>query len=132
MAWGTPVSATQLSHTTETNEKVFQISAADMEVELQPTEVMQLLVKANTTGTTDTMIVRVYTSNAANPGAVPDSAQTLAGSDWALHTAFRIPPGRDNEWQNVVIRNVRFVSVTMQPTGSTDSWTSDLDYVIGS
>ena len=134
MAWGTPVSATNLTFTAETNEKVFQISAADMEVEIAPNEIMQLFVKADrTSGTTGDMVARVYTSNVANPGAVPDSSQTLAGSDWALYTAWRIPGSdRDNEWQNISLKGIRWVSVTMEPTSTSDNWTGYLTYNIGS
>lgn len=134
MAWGTETNATQLDLNTTTNESVFQISAADMKVELAPNEVMHLMVRCNRdAGTTGDCIIRVYASSDSAPGAVPDSAQTIAGSDWAIHQALRVPGAdRSNEWQSFVIRGVRHISCSIQPTSASDSWLGDLKYSIGS
>ena len=130
MAWATEVNATQITGLT-TTETAFQVSAADMKISAAPNDTVLINVRGNTTGTTDHLIVRIYSSSDDAPGAVPDSAQTLAGSDWAIYQEFRITNDRDNEWITYVVRNAKNIAVSVVGTGATDTWTVDLRYSIG-
>ena len=131
MAWETIVNGIQITSLTTTLTAVQVTGPVDMKVDLEPAEIAHLEVRGNTSGSTDHLIVTVWASALDSPGAVPDSGQTLAGSDWSLYRRFRIVASRDNEWVVFPIRGIRNFAVSVQGTGATDSWTVDTRYRVG-
>lgn len=129
MAW-TVTSATQL--TTVSSEAVFQASGVDWKIALLPGEIAHCQVKTASSDTTDESKIIVYTTSLNSPGAVPDAAQNLSGSDWGIYTAFVInnvdTAEGDDCWQYFSVAGVRTFAVTAQrnPGDSTDTFTCDL------
>lgn len=119
MAWETALSATQL--TSLTTEAVFQRSAADWKIDLNPGESAHVMLKANM-GATDDVKFTIYGSCLDSPGAVPDAGQTLAGSDWHIVTEITADNSYDDdEWLGFSISGYRYIAATAQRVGTTDS-----------
>ena len=119
MAWDAALSATQL--TSITTEAVFQKDAADWKVALAPGESAHVQVKSDM-GATDDVKFSIYGSDLDAPGAVPDAAQSLGGSDWHLITEITVDNVNDDtEWQGLIISGYKWFAVTAQRVGSTDT-----------
>lgn len=124
MSWRGELNATTLSGVT--TEAAFQREGADWKIELNPGEVYDTEVKANTEGTDD-VDVTFYSSSATAPGAVPDAGTPLAASDWSIYNAIKISDAdQDDEWQGQRISGIRWLAVTCARDGSTDTPDCDL------
>ena len=110
----------------------FQLSGADAMILVNPGALHQMMLLANSSGTTDDLKVTVYTSNADTPGAVPDSGTALAGSDWAVLQEFirdSSDSDQENIWFSMLISGVRWWAVSVvRNSGSTDTFTVDCNY----
>jgi hypothetical protein len=126
MGWRDALDATTM--TSITVEQAYQYSGADLKVEMYNTERAGCKVKVDFPGSpTDNGTFKIFCSDHAAPGAVPDSSQTVAGSDWAEYQVITIDNAYDDEWQDFEIGGHKFFAFSLQRDGSTDTLTdSDL------
>jgi hypothetical protein len=132
MARQNRVQATQLTSIAGT-ETAFQNLAndADLIVEINPGAVHHVMFKEDSSGTTDSCRFRFFVTNKDIPGAVPDSARALAGSDWGVLQDILLDSGEalhENVWQDLLIAGYRFWACSVVRPSGTDTFTCDLNY----
>lgn len=126
------VAATQLTGIAGT-ETAFQIAAADFIREINPGATHHIHFRGNSSGTTDPVRFRFFLSTEdATPSAVPDSSQTLAGSDWSKVIDIVLDSGNalhENVWQSLLLSGYRYWACSVvRASGTTDTFTCDLNY----
>jgi len=112
-------------------ETSLKISSSDAKIECNPLEAIALMLKFNTSGSTDPFRLRIFCSNKDSPGDVPDSAQGLATSDWSIYQEVQITGTTtwDDVFMNFVLTGFRwFAGAVVRASGSTNTATVDGGY----
>lgn len=126
------VAATQLTGIAGT-ETAFQLAAADFIREINPGATHHITFRGDSSGSTDPVRFRFFvTDEDATPGAVPDSAQALAGSEWSRLVDVILDSSNalhENVWQSLLLSGYRYWACSVvRPSGSTDTFACDLGY----
>lgn len=131
MARQNRVAATQLTDIAGT-ETAFSFGGEEP-VEINSGAVHHVQFRVADGGSTDTFRFRFFVSNFNAPGAVPDAAQSLDGSEWSKLTDVILDLGNadhNDVWQKLLIAGYRWWGCSfVRDAGTTDTAdTADCSY----
>jgi len=115
VAWGSDTSATQL--TSVSTEQTF-----DAEPQLDPNEFAHVQIIGNSSGTTDNLEVKVYST-------LDDTSENW-DTEPIIEFTIDCTDGNDND-RSFIVQNVYKFQVGVQRSGSTDTFTADMNYRVG-